>query len=220
MKARTKSARLKQKRGRPPRPDAIEREPNGKPSRRKDIQKMRQNMTEAEARSVVVDKRIRDGKIIPFRGKDGKVVTAEEQAADPRRGYTLGLMLLDGYIQDFHHEAGIRYAEDVSRFLGLKGIPFPSPRAQNLFSVRGHDGEESESRIEAAQKAQERFDMLRKILLETGDIDTGRKVERKVAEVCVQDIIEARKWPEPTLLLLKKGLRSLAFYYGLVDERK
>ena len=178
-------------------------------------------MTTAEIMSVVVSKRIRDGggKIVPFRNKEGKIVTIEEQAADPRRGYTLGLMLLDGSIQDFHHEAGIRYAEDVSRFLGLKGIPFPSPRAQNLFSVRGHDGEESESRIEAAQKAQERFDRLRKILLETGDIDTGRKVERKVAEACVQDIIEARGWPGPTLLLLRRGLRGLAFYYGLLDSK-
>lgn len=177
-------------------------------------------MTEAEARSVVVDRRIREDNIVAFRGKDGKVVTAEEQATDPRRGYTLGLMWLDGSIQDFHHEAGIRYAQDVTRFLGLKGLPFPSPRAQNLFAVRGHDGEESESRIEAAQKAQERFNKLRKVLLEVGDIDTGRKVERKVAEVCVQDIIEARKWPESTLLLLRKGLNALSYFYGIVDANK
>lgn len=177
-------------------------------------------MSETEARSVVVERRIRQDNIIPFKAKDGRTVTAEEQAIDPRRGYVLGLMLLDGTIQEYHHEAGIRYAEDVVRYMALKGIPFPSPRAQNLFAVRGHSGEESEDRVQAALKAQDRFNKLRKVLLEVGDIDTGRKVERKVAEVCVQDIPEARRWPEPTVLLLKRGLRALAFYYGLVDASK
>lgn len=172
-------------------------------------------MTEAEARSVVVEQRIKRDNIIPFQGK-----TPEEQAIDPRRGYTLGLMWLDGTIQEHQHEAGIRYANDMARYLGLKGIPFPSPRAQNLFAVRGHDGEESEIRVEAAQKAQVRFNALQKALQAVGDIDTGRRVERKVAEVCVQDIIEARKWPEPTMLLLRKGLNALSYFYGIVDAGK
>jgi hypothetical protein len=167
-------------------------------------------MTESEARSVVVEQRIRRDNIIPFQGK-----TPEELATDPRRGYTLGLMWLDGTIREDQHEAGIRYAQDIVRYLALKGLPFPSARAQNLFAVRGHDGEESESRVEAAMKAQERFKALQRTLQEVGDIDTGRKVERKVAEVCVQDIIEARKWPEPTLMLLRKGLNALSWYYQI-----
>lgn len=176
-------------------------------------------MTEAEARSVVVEQRIRRDNIVPFKGKDGKTVTAEEQAIDPRRGYVLGQMLLDGTIRDYQHEAGIRYAEDMARYLGLKGIPFPSPRAQNLFAVRGHEGEESESRVEAARKAEQRMTKLRATLQGVGDIDTGRKVERKVAEVCVQDSAEARRWPEHTVSLLRRGLNALAWHYGLIDER-
>lgn len=216
MKARTASAKRKAKRGRPP-IAGVEREPNGRPRRMKES--MRKAMTESEARSVVVEQRIKRDNIVAFKQKDGKVISPEEQAADPRRGYVLGLMWIDATIREHQHEAGIRYAQDISRYLGLKGLPFPSPRAQNLFAVRGHDGEESESRVEAAQKAEERFKATRKALLAVGDIDTGRKVERKVAEVCVQDIMEARTWPEPTLLLLRKGLNALAFHYGVVDSK-
>lgn len=137
------------------------------------------------------------------------MVTAEEQALDPRRGYVLGLMLLDGTLTKDQHDAGIRYAEEQSLYLGLTGTPFPSPRAQNLFAVRGDNGDDSEAKGDRARKARLKANAARALLLGVGNIDTGRKVEHAVREVCLLDNIQARTWPAHMLLLLKHGLNKL-----------
>lgn len=177
-------------------------------------------MSEAEARSVVVERRIRQDNIVPFKGKDGKLVTAEEQAADPRRGYTLGLMLIDGSITKEQHDAGVRYAEDMARYHGLTGVPFPSARAQNLFAVRGHDGEENQDKADAASRARRRAHLLRDELLSVGNIDNGRKVEHAVKEVAFLDNEYARKWPAHMIDFARRGLNALTFHYGIVDAKK
>jgi len=176
---------------------------------------MQQAMTESEARSVVVDRRIREGNIVPFRDKSGNVVTAEQQAVDPRRGYVLGLMLLDGTITARQHEAGLRFAEDEARYYGLSGIPFPSPRAQDLFAVHGNSGEESQSRAERAVVARREHMTLQAVLQATGSIDEGRKVNHAVREVAFLDNLYARNWPEHMRLYLRRGLNRLADHYGV-----
>lgn len=155
-----------------------------------------------------VQRRIRDSRIVPARAKDGHIVSPEQQALDPRRGYALGLLLLDHRVTQDQHDIGMMYAEDMARYYGLSGIGFPSPRAQNLFSVHGV-AHETESRAEAARRARtlaKRFDT---ILLAVGDIDTGRRVAHAIKQVCVLDVQEARCWPEHMLDYLRRGLNAL-----------
>lgn len=176
---------------------------------------MQQAMTEAEARSVVVNRRIREGNIVPFRDKSGRTVTAEQQAVDPRRGYVLGLMLLDGTITARQHEAGLRFAEDEARYYGLSGIPFPSPRAQDLFAVHGNSGEESQSRAERAVVARREHRALQAVLQATGSIDEGRRVSGAVKEVALLDNPYARNWPAHMLHYIRRGLNRLADHYAI-----
>lgn len=139
----------------------------------------------------------------------------EDDAADPRYGYFLGVLLLKGRITNTQHQAGILYGEDMSRFYGLTGVPFPSARAQDLFAVHGQSGED-ESRIERARKARATADKLQAILLGVGNIDNGRRVESTVKNVCLLDLEEARNWPAHMLGYLKQGLNVLARkHYGL-----
>lgn len=140
-------------------------------------------------------------------------ITADE-AKDPRRGYVLGCMLLDGAITQDQHDAGVRFGEDMARFYGLTGVPFPSARAQNLFSVRGDGGEVSEDHAIAAKAARFKAHKLRDVLLAVGDIDTGRRALHSVTQVALLDVIEARRWPSHMASYLKRGLNALAKHYG------
>jgi len=212
MTAITRAQKLKAKRGRPRLP-AIEREPNGRQSRRKESQDVQaaEELSEIPA----IQRRIREDNIVPFK-KDGKLVSAEKQAQDPRRGYALGLLLLDHRITQAQHDAGVRYGEDLSRFYALTGVPFPSARAQNLFAVKATGTDENESRAEQARRARQTASKLDAILLSVGDIDTGRKVSHTVKMVCVLDVHESRCWPEHMLGFLRRGLNALARqHYGM-----
>lgn len=194
---------------------ATTREPNGQLSRRIEAVQAREYENEKDAMDVAVSTRIRQHNIVEFRRKDGKIVTAEEQARDPRRGYVLGLLLIDGRITKPQHDAGLRYAEDLARYYGLTGIQFPSPRAQSLFSVPGDAGE-SEAKIKAAGIARSKAKRLRDVLLATGDIDTGRRVEHTVRMICLIDLPESRAWPEHMIGWLRRGLNRLAGdHYGM-----
>ncbi len=137
-----------------------------------------------------------------------------ELAADPRRGYVLGRIFMDGKITEAQHDAGLRYGEDMARYYGLTGVRFPSARAQNLFAVRGEDGEVSETRAKMAKDARQRMTSLRAALLDTGDINTARKVLHTVNSICVEDIDQARGWPEHMIALLRNGLNKLTKHYG------
>lgn len=168
-----------------------------------------------------VQRRIRDNRLVPFREKGGNIVSAEQQAIDPRRGYALGLLLLDRSITQDQHDAGVKYAQDVARHLGLSGIAFPSARAQDLFSVRSAQGEESETRAEVAKRARADVNhMLNKVLLKVGNIDMGRRVAHAVYTVCVMDVIEARMWPEHMTFALRRGLNALILHYGIASIKE
>jgi hypothetical protein len=114
--------------------------------------------------SVAVARRIREHAI----DNPGKILTLH-QAIDPRRGYALGRLLLDGKLTAQQHDIGFKIGEDMSRYFGLTGVPFPSARAQNLFSVHS-DGEDSESRGKAARAARDKMARIRAALLSVGDI--------------------------------------------------
>lgn len=210
MKARTKAERLRRKRGRP-KLEAEAREPNGRHSRRIASQHKREaeNLNE----NPNIQRRIREGNIIPFRRPDGKIVTEVEQARDGRRGYLLGRLLLDGVINSVQHEAGVKFAEDMSRYYGLYGLPFPSARAQNLFAVHGHDS--GQDRGAEAQHLKERRRKQQDMLLNTGNIDTGRRIWHTVNLVCVEDLPSQANLPKHMIDWLRRGLNQLGIYYGM-----
>lgn len=130
-------------------------------------------------------------------------------------GYTLGRMNLDGRVTDVEREAGDDYATEIARYYSLAGIAFPSARAQNLFSIKGHDGEVSESRQDAARRASNRFMHLEGVLLKCAD---GPQVKSTVYNVCVMDIEHLRMMSETQLMWLKRGLHALMFDKGLRGE--
>jgi hypothetical protein len=222
MKAYSAGAKKRAKRGRSLLP-ANDREPNGRKSRRANAVELRAEQTEAEVKSVARERRIREDNIVPFRGKDGKVVSAESQADDPRRGYVLGLLWLDGRITQEEHDIGLKYAEDMGRFYGLTGVQFPSARAQNLFAIRGGGGDDSENRVEAAKRARAKAYELQRVISGTSeakgalrfDIGTGRKVEHAVKHLALLDVPEARKWPPFMIALFRKGVSALRRHYGM-----
>jgi hypothetical protein len=215
-KAATRAAKLRQKRGRKAMPATeTTREPNGRKSRRKVAHKARTDLLEHQVMEVATARRIRHYDIADRRGRDGNVLTAEQQAKDTRHGYLLGRMLLDGTISKQQHDAGLRYAEDISRYHGLTGVPFPSARAQDLFAIKGSDGDESESKADRARAARDKMQKLRAVLLSAGDINTGRRVQHTVNVVCVEDIDELRTLNGLMAEWLRRGLNKLAALYEI-----
>lgn len=177
-----------------------------------------------DAMSTVLETRIRHNNLVPFKAKGGRLVTPEEQAKDPRYGYVLGVLYMRGAVTDGQHEAGKRYAEDMARYFGLCGYPFPSARAQNLFAIRGGNGE-GPDRTDEAVAAREKAQKLRDVVLlgknvGTGkcayDIGTGRKVAHVVNMICLQDSREVALTGY-MVSLLKRGLNALAKFY-VVDN--
>lgn len=201
MKPRTR-AQKRRRRG-PPILAATDREPNGRKSRRKESQVLHERQNEFDNVRTAAETRMRHFNL-----------STVEQARDPRNGYVLGRMFLDGTVTERQHVAGIRYAEDMARYYGLTGIAFPSARAQDLFAVRGSDGEDSASKGEKARKASQRMARLRTILLACGDIDTGRRVQHTVNIICVENVDERRHLPANMVAWLKRGLNALATEYG------
>ena len=202
MTARSKAAKLAAKRGRPKLPaDVNTREPNGQKSRRKE----RIELLEHETISTVAATRVRHLHLV---GQD-----AIEKATNPRYGYTLGRIRMDGHITEEQHDAGERYSEDMARYYGLTGVPFPSAKAQNMFAIKS-DGGEPEGKGEAARKARAKMVELRDVLLKCGDINTGRRVIHTVNAVCVEDLDNLRHLNPPMLAWLKRGLNALAVFYS------
>lgn len=206
MKARTRSQKLKRKRGRPRLP-ATNYQPNGKPSRRKASLEMKQlreqELTEAEKVdniSVAALARARHNGIAP------------EQAADPRYGYELGRLFMADRITKLQYEAGMKLATDMARYYGLTGVPFPSARAQNLFAVRGEAGE-SEGKQKAARLAGEKARRLQALLLAVGDNQTAIRIQRVVLSVVVSDAPLGKSTQDN--MLLRRGLNAMISYYGM-----
>jgi len=197
--ARTKAAKRASKRGRPKLPaNSNTREPNGRLSRRNE----RTELLEHEMISTVAATRVRHLNLVSV-----------EQAANPRYGYLLGRIRMDGKITEDQHDTGQRYSEDMARYYGLTGVPFPSAKAQNMFAIRS-DGDEPAGKGEAAKKARARMVELRSLLLATGDINTGRRVIHTVNAVCVEDLDHLRDLNPAMLAWLKAGLNALARFYS------
>lgn len=188
MKAAAKGAKLRIKRslrgaGRP-RKQNVERFPSGK---------IKPFETEKENKSVAIEARKR-------------IHGANMNVESPFAGYTLGRLFLDGKITEEQRQAGDEYAEIIARYHRTVGIPFPSARAQSLFSIKGHDGEVSESMQVRARRATNKMMEVEGILLRCDD---GPQVKRTVYNLCVMDYEHLRDMPQQQVIYLRRGLNAL-----------
>lgn len=178
----------------------VVRTPSGQISRAKSAIESRERQTEREVMEVAVTARQRHTRL------------PEPLAKQPFAGSVLGLMHFDRHFTDNQYEAGKRYAEDAARYYSAVGIPFPSARAFNMFSIRGHDGEISEDRAKAAREASNKIMAIERVLL---SMEGGPMVKRKTFEVCVLDDHGAREWTPFTISYVRRGLQALVDYYGI-----
>jgi hypothetical protein len=140
---------------------------------------------------------------------------SEEMAKKDFAGTVLGLLHFDRRISDWEYEVGKRYALTMGAYYSLTGIPFPSAKAQDLFAVHGHMGDESEARSVRAKAASNRVMELEGAMLRC---DQGRLVKTKTFEVCVLDLMEARNWTIHTLSFIHRGFDAMRPVLG-VDRR-
>lgn len=190
MSSKAEKLRIKRKsqRGRPPKQD-VERYPGGK---------IKPSETQREAISTVITARKR------MNGWNDNV--PDSMAKDPRAGYVLGVLRLDGKIDDDQLEVGNEYALAICRYHSLTGIPFPSARAQSLFSIKGHDGDVSAERADRARNASNLMMRLQGVLLQCVD---GPQVRQTINNVTVMSYDHLRTMPPQQLLWLKRGLNAL-----------
>ncbi len=197
MAAASKAAKLRIKRalrgaGRP-RKENVERFPGGK---------IKPFETEKENKSVVIEARKRI---------HGANMNVESEFA----GYTLGRIFLDGKITEEQRQAGDEYAEAIARYHRLVGIPFPSARAQSLFSIKGHDGEVSDDLASRARKATNKMMELQRVLF---DCEDGPQVRSTIHNVTVMDLDHLRGMPDQMMLWLKRGLNALKVHKELAKS--
>jgi hypothetical protein len=133
--------------------------------------------------------------------------TTDDTVKSQYAGYTLGRVFLDGRITEEQRKAGDEYAEIISRYHRLTGIPFPSARAQSLFSVKGHDGEQSESVTTKARNASNAMMEVIGVLLRCDD---GPQVRALVHNLTVMDYEHLRGMGEQQMLWLRRGLTALS----------
>lgn len=194
----SKAAKLRMRRlaraGRP-RKENVERYPGGQ---------IKHAETERDVMSVAIEARKRIHGI----DTDGK---------DAHAGYTLGRIFIDGQISKEQLEAGNEFAQDMARYYSLVGLPFPSARAQSLFSVKGHEGDISQSQADRARRASNRMMELIGLLMQVQD---GPQVRQTVMNVCVMDLDHLRNMPQQQMLYLRRGLQRLHEHKVLRQERK
>jgi hypothetical protein len=178
----------KKRKGGRPRKQGAERYPGGQIKH-----DYRRDETERDVLSTVIDMRQRQ------HGLD------EKDARSALAGFVLGRMRLDKAINEIEFEAGQRYAEDMARYYRLVGIPAPSPRAQSLFSVKGHDGDITQQQADSARAASNRMMELEGVLLRLAD---GPRVKTTVFNVCVMDFDNLRDMPSHMFGWLHCGLRG------------
>jgi hypothetical protein len=187
-----KSTKIKQRgnkgAGRP-RKEGVERYPSG------DIKR---SETQREAMSVAIEARRR------IDGWGEK--TPDDVVRGQLAGYTLGRIFLDGKITEEQRKAGDEYGEIIARYHGATGIPFPSARAQSLFSVKGHEGEQSETVTDRARKASNAMMEVTRVLL---SCDDGPQVRAVVHNLVVLDYEHLRGMGPQQILWLRRGLSAL-----------
>ncbi|MDV4166206.1 hypothetical protein R1538_34720 [Rhizobium leguminosarum] len=173
-----------------PRKQNVERYPSGD---------VKRSETQREAMSVAIEARRRiDGW--------GTKVT-DETVKSPFAGYTLGRIFLDGKITEEQRKAGDEYAEIHARYRRLVGLPAPSARAQSLFSIKGHDGDENETITQKARKASNAMMEVEGVLLRCVD---GPQIKQLIFNVSVMDYDHLRGVGEQQLLWIRRGLTALA----------
>lgn len=187
-----KSTKLKVKRtngaGRP-RKEGVERYPSG------DIKR---SETAREAMSVAIEARRR----IDGWSKE----TPDDKVKSHLAGYVLGRMRLDGSITEEQLKAGDEYAEIMCRYYRMVGIPFPSARAQSLFSIKGHDGEETQSVTDRARRSRNAMMEITGLLLRLED---GPQIKQLIFNTAVMDYDHLRGMGSQQLLWLRRGLNAL-----------
>lgn len=178
-------------------------------------QKLRLKRTQAAGRPRKQNvERFPSGKVKPFETeKENKSVALDARKRlhgcnddNPHAGYVLGRIYLDGKITKEQLEAGDAYAETMARYYRLTGIPAPSPRAQSLFSIRGHDGEVTESLAARARAATNAMMEAQGILLRCID---GPQVKSTIHSVTVMGDDHLRGMPQQQILWLRRGLQAL-----------
>lgn len=198
MAERLRKRRQASKAGRPRKED-VERYPSGK---------IKHAETEREAMSTAVEARKNHN------GWTGK--GADERAKNPRAGYLLGVLWLEGKISEEQLEAGDEFALAIARYYRLTGIPFPSARAQSLFTIKGHGGDVTEEAAARARAASNLMMALRGVLLRLPD---GPQVNSTVWSVAVLDLDHLRDMPPQQVVWLRRGLEALK-NSGLLPKTK
>jgi len=208
LKAATRSAskgmkrRVRPKGGRP-RKEGVDRF---------DCGKIKPYETEREVKSVAIEARMRIHLGINDNSEAKKQDLA--YASSVFAGYTLGRIFLDGNITEGQRKAGDAFGEAMARYYSLTGIPFPSARAQSLFSIAGHDGEVSEDRAKRARNSTNKMMELTGALLQCID---GPQVRQTILNVVVMDHEVLRKMPPQQMRWLKRGLDKLQSHMGIAD---
>lgn len=176
-----------------PRKEGVERFPGGK---------IKPFETEKENMSVAIDARKR-------------MHGANMNVESPLAGYTLGRIFLDGKITEEQRQAGDEYAEIIARYHRLVGIPFPSARAQSLFSIKGHDGEVTADMASRARSATNKMMELHGVLLRCVD---GPQVKTTIHNCVVMDYDHLRMMPDQQMLWLRRGLSALNAHKALAKS--
>jgi len=177
-----------------PRKEGVERYPSGK---------IKPFETEKDNMSVAIDAR---------RRIHGMEAANDDAVKSQFAGYTLGRIFLDGKITEEQRQAGDEYAEVMARYHRLVGIPFPSARAQSLFSVGGYDGDISADTATRARRASNKMMELQGVLLRCLD---GPQVKSTCHNVAVMDLDHMRGMPPQQMLWLKRGLTALKAHNSL-----
>lgn len=191
--AKLRSHRIKQRQyaGRPKK-EGVERYPGGQ---------VKHSAREQEVRSVVMEARKR------IHGLDTNNVFA---------GYVGGRLFLDGRISECERESGDTYAEMMSRYYRLSGIPAPSARAQSLFSIKGHDGDVSD---DSAKRARDLSDKMMRLDVTIMRLEDGPRIKATIFNTFVLDLDVMRDMSEVQLSWLRRGLQEVHFQLGLSKER-
>lgn len=199
----SRGAKKRARRGRRLIPN-VERLPDGRISRSNSAKEGRQKATVAETLSVALEARMR------------VYGASEAECGRPEMGHALGRLYLDkrNGISAEMFQAGIRMAEEYSRYYGLTGVPFPSPRAQDLFRVGGIGGDVDPAKARKARNDAQAIELV----LAIGD-EAGCPVRTITKRVCIEDSDEGL-YRTHMINYLRRGLKLLVVHYGIEAGRK
>lgn len=104
------------------------------------------------------------------------------------RGFTLGVLKLQGEITEAQFDSGQSYANLVYRHAGIMGLPMPMPKSPDTTMVAGGLSCTGEPDDEAVLGVRRDFRDARRALLDVGvAIGTGSRVNGITYEVCIEN---------------------------------